>query len=179
MRTGAVGRSRQNVSSPVLDFSQLDGESNRIRKALSFAREHLAEELPARRLADAACLSLRQCGRGFRRETPIRQNQRPAGAPARAQQAAGPLVGALETWLREQRARLSSQSKTAKAIAYATVRPERLVRYQVPAEKCSHRAKIHSQRHASVAQESRDDSRACSEAIAEIRAASRPRKVPL
>jgi transcriptional regulator GlxA family with amidase domain len=50
-------------------LSQLDGESDRIRKALSFAREHLAEDLPATRLANAACLSLRQFGRAFRRET--------------------------------------------------------------------------------------------------------------
>jgi transcriptional regulator GlxA family with amidase domain len=50
-------------------LSQLGGESDRIRKALSFAREHLAEELPAERLASVACLSLRQFGRAFRRET--------------------------------------------------------------------------------------------------------------
>ena len=40
-----------------------EGESDRIRKALSFAREHLAEDLPAQRLADVACLSLRLRGR--------------------------------------------------------------------------------------------------------------------
>ena len=50
-------------------LAQMEGESDRIRKALSFARENLAEDLPAQRLADAACLSLRQFGRVFRRET--------------------------------------------------------------------------------------------------------------
>ncbi len=50
-------------------LSQLDGESDRIRSALGFAREHLAEALPAERLAAAACLSLRQFGRAFKRET--------------------------------------------------------------------------------------------------------------
>jgi transcriptional regulator GlxA family with amidase domain len=50
-------------------MSQMDPESDRIRIALNFAREHLAESLPVERLADAARLSLRQFGRAFRRET--------------------------------------------------------------------------------------------------------------
>lgn len=50
-------------------MSQMDPESDRIRIALNFAREHLAEALPVERLADAARLSLRQFGRAFRRET--------------------------------------------------------------------------------------------------------------
>lgn len=50
-------------------MSELAGESDRIRHALSFAREHLSEPLPMERLAEAACLSLRQFGRVFRRET--------------------------------------------------------------------------------------------------------------
>jgi transcriptional regulator GlxA family with amidase domain len=50
-------------------MSQMDPESDRIRIALNFAREHLAESLPVERLADAASLSLRQFGRAFRRET--------------------------------------------------------------------------------------------------------------
>ena len=50
-------------------MSQMEPESDRIRIALKFAREHLAEELPIERLADAARLSLRQFGRAFRRET--------------------------------------------------------------------------------------------------------------
>ncbi|EZI30520.1 MULTISPECIES: GlxA family transcriptional regulator [Pseudomonas] len=50
-------------------MSQMEPESDRIRIALNFAREHLAEPLPVERLADAARLSLRQFGRAFRRET--------------------------------------------------------------------------------------------------------------
>ncbi|MDR3400821.1 MAG: GlxA family transcriptional regulator [Pandoraea sp.] len=50
-------------------MSQMEPESDRIRIALNFAREHLAEALPVERLADAARLSLRQFGRAFRRET--------------------------------------------------------------------------------------------------------------
>ncbi|MET3213110.1 UNVERIFIED_ORG: transcriptional regulator GlxA family with amidase domain [Burkholderia territorii] len=50
-------------------MSQMEPESDRIRIALNFAREHLAETLPVERLADAASLSVRQFGRAFRRET--------------------------------------------------------------------------------------------------------------
>ncbi len=50
-------------------MSQMDPESDRIRVALTFARDHLAEALPVERLAEAARLSLRQFGRAFRRET--------------------------------------------------------------------------------------------------------------
>lgn len=50
-------------------MSQMEPESDRIRIALNFAREHLAEALPVERLADAARLSLRHFGRAFRRET--------------------------------------------------------------------------------------------------------------
>ncbi|MFM0739911.1 GlxA family transcriptional regulator [Paraburkholderia xenovorans] len=50
-------------------MSQMEPESDRIRIALNFAREHLTEALPVERLADAASLSLRQFGRAFRRET--------------------------------------------------------------------------------------------------------------
>jgi transcriptional regulator GlxA family with amidase domain len=50
-------------------MSQMEPESDRIRIALNFAREHLAEALPIERLADAAHLSVRQFGRAFRRET--------------------------------------------------------------------------------------------------------------
>ncbi|MDR0245048.1 MAG: helix-turn-helix domain-containing protein [Burkholderia sp.] len=50
-------------------MSQMEPESDRIRIALNFAREHLAEALPVERLADAARLSVRQFGRAFRRET--------------------------------------------------------------------------------------------------------------
>ena len=50
-------------------MSQMEPESDRIRIALNFAREHLAEALLVERLAEAASLSLRQFGRAFRRET--------------------------------------------------------------------------------------------------------------
>ncbi len=43
----------------------LDPESDRIRKALIFAREHLSDRLSVERLAEAAHLSVRQFGRGF------------------------------------------------------------------------------------------------------------------
>ena len=44
-------------------------ESDRIRLALGYARDHLTEPLPIERLADVACLSVRQFGRTFKRET--------------------------------------------------------------------------------------------------------------
>ncbi len=50
-------------------MSQMEPESDRIRMALNFAREHLDETLPIERLAEAARLSPRQFGRVFRRET--------------------------------------------------------------------------------------------------------------
>lgn len=48
---------------------ELEPDSDRVRRALSFAREHLHEALPVERLAEAACLSPRQFGRAFRAET--------------------------------------------------------------------------------------------------------------
>lgn len=77
-------------------LSQLDGETDRIRNALTFAREHLAESLPAERLAEAACLSLRQFGRAFRRETgetPAKavERLRVDAAKARIEQSAEPI----------------------------------------------------------------------------------------
>src|SRR4029077_718212 len=77
-RDMVVSHRRAGGQSQFSALSQLDGESDRIRKALSFARAHLAgdlaggppaDALPATRLADAACLSLPQLGRAFRRET--------------------------------------------------------------------------------------------------------------
>lgn len=50
-------------------MSQMEPDSDRIRMSLAFARDHLAEELPIERLAEAAYLSVRQFGRVFRRET--------------------------------------------------------------------------------------------------------------
>jgi transcriptional regulator GlxA family with amidase domain len=53
--------------------------SERMRRALAFAREHLHEPLGVERLADAACLSARQFGRTFLAET----GQTPAKAVER------------------------------------------------------------------------------------------------
>lgn len=50
-------------------LSQLEPDSDRIRIALAFAREHLSEPLPVERLAETARLSPRQFGRAFRKET--------------------------------------------------------------------------------------------------------------
>lgn len=50
-------------------LSLMEPESDRIRLALAYAREHLAEPLPVERLAEAARLSSRQFGRAFRAET--------------------------------------------------------------------------------------------------------------
>ena len=47
----------------------LEPDTDRIRRALSHAREHLGEPLPVERLAQAACLSPRQFARSFRAET--------------------------------------------------------------------------------------------------------------
>lgn len=52
----------QLQSSLLLD---LDPRSDRIRSALTFAREHLSEPLSVERLAEAAHLSVRQFGRAF------------------------------------------------------------------------------------------------------------------
>jgi transcriptional regulator GlxA family with amidase domain len=54
----------------------LNPASDRIRRALSFARDHLHEPLPVRRLAEVANLSERQFRRAFLAET--------AMTPARA-----------------------------------------------------------------------------------------------
>lgn len=60
---------RSGGQSQFSPMSQMEPESDRIRMALSFARDHLQEPLPIERLAEAAHLSLRQFGRAFRRET--------------------------------------------------------------------------------------------------------------
>src|SRR6185436_10616541 len=44
---------------------ELDPAQDRIRRVLSFAREHLAESLSVERLADVAHMSLRQFARAF------------------------------------------------------------------------------------------------------------------
>ncbi|MBN3727008.1 GlxA family transcriptional regulator [Burkholderia sp. Ac-20379] len=56
----------QSQFSPI---SQMEPESDRIRLALTFARDHLHEPLPIERLAEAAHLSVRQFGRLFQKET--------------------------------------------------------------------------------------------------------------
>jgi len=50
-------------------MSEIAPESDRIRVALSYAREHLTESLSVERLAEVACLSSRQFGRLFKAET--------------------------------------------------------------------------------------------------------------
>ena len=67
----------------------MDPSSDRIRRALAFAREHLHEPLPVERLAEAASLSLRQFGRAFLAETGVS----PAKAVERLRaEAARPMV---------------------------------------------------------------------------------------
>ena len=60
---------RSGGQSQFSPMAQMEPESDRIRIALSFARDHLQEPLPIERLADAAHLSVRQFGRLFRQET--------------------------------------------------------------------------------------------------------------
>ncbi len=94
-------------------MSQMEPESDRIRIALSFARDHLKEPLPIERLADAARLSVRHFARAFRRETGV--------TPARA----------IER-LRAEAARVRLQSgsesmeQIARAVGFAD--PERMRR---------------------------------------------------
>jgi transcriptional regulator GlxA family with amidase domain len=47
----------------------LDGPSDRIRRTLAYAREHLADPLSVETLAAVACLGPRQFGRAFRMQT--------------------------------------------------------------------------------------------------------------
>ena len=68
---------------------ELDPPSDRIRRTLAFAREHLREPLSVGRLAEQASLSERQFGRAFRSETGVT----PARAIERLRaEAARPLV---------------------------------------------------------------------------------------
>jgi transcriptional regulator GlxA family with amidase domain len=60
---------RPGGQSQFAPISQMEPTSDRIRIALTFARDHLHEPLPIERLADAARLSVRQFGRAFQRET--------------------------------------------------------------------------------------------------------------
>ncbi|WP_097462134.1 GlxA family transcriptional regulator [Mangrovitalea sediminis] len=60
---------RSGGQSQFSPLSQMEPATDRIRLALTFARDHLPEPLSAERLAEAAHLSTRQFSRIFRRET--------------------------------------------------------------------------------------------------------------
>lgn len=64
-----VHHRRPGGQSQFSEMSQMEPESDRIRRALSYARQNLNRPLPIEHLADAASLSLRQFGRAFRKET--------------------------------------------------------------------------------------------------------------
>jgi transcriptional regulator GlxA family with amidase domain len=64
-----VHHRRPGGQSQFSEMSQMEPESDRIRRALSYARQNLGKPLPIERLAEAASLSLRQFGRAFRKET--------------------------------------------------------------------------------------------------------------
>jgi transcriptional regulator GlxA family with amidase domain len=100
----------QSQFSALLD---LDPPSDRMRRALSFAREHLHENLPVERLAEAACLSPRQFGRAFLAET----GQTPAKAIERLRAEAA-------------RARIETRGEPIEAVARAVgfSDPERMRR---------------------------------------------------
>lgn len=68
-RNLVVYHRRTGGQSQFSSLLELDAASDRIRAALSFAREHLHEKLPVERLADVACLSPRQFGRAVFAET--------------------------------------------------------------------------------------------------------------
>jgi len=68
-RNLVVYHRRAGGQSQFSELSKMEPASDRIRRALIFAREHLAEPLPIERLAEAANLSVRQFGRAFRQET--------------------------------------------------------------------------------------------------------------
>ena len=84
-----VAHRRPGGQSQHSEMLALEPESDRIRRSLDFARGHLREPLPVERLADAACLSLRQFNRLFREQT----GDTPAKAVERLRlEAAKPLV---------------------------------------------------------------------------------------
>jgi transcriptional regulator GlxA family with amidase domain len=68
-RTLVVYHRRPGGQSQFSTLLDLDPSSERIRRALSFVREHLHESLPVKTLARVACLSPRQFGRTFILET--------------------------------------------------------------------------------------------------------------
>ncbi|MGL3822229.1 GlxA family transcriptional regulator [Sphingopyxis sp. R3-92] len=91
----------------------LEPETDRIRRALSFAREHLSEALPIERLAEAANLSERQFARTFRKET----GETPAKAVERMRAEAARI---------RLRAGLESVEAVARAVGFEA--PERMRR---------------------------------------------------
>lgn len=68
-RNMVVYHRRAGGQSQFSEMSEMEPASDRIRRALTFAREHLNQPLPIERLAEAANLSVRQFGRAFRHET--------------------------------------------------------------------------------------------------------------
>lgn len=104
---------RSGGQSQFSPMSQMEPESDRIRMALGFVREHLHEPLPIERLADAVHLSPRQFGRAFRRET----GETPARAVERVR------VEAAMTRLQEGSERIE---RIAEAVGFSD--PERMRR---------------------------------------------------
>jgi transcriptional regulator GlxA family with amidase domain len=60
---------RQGGQSQFSALLEFEPSSDRVRAALTYAREHLRDHLSVERLAEAACLSPRQFGRIFLLET--------------------------------------------------------------------------------------------------------------
>lgn len=112
-REMVVYHRRSGGQSQFAPISHMDPESDRIRLALGFARDHLHEPLPVDRLAEAAHISARQFGRLFQRET----GQTPAKAVERMRVEAA-------------RTRLLDGSESIERIARAVgfVDPERMRR---------------------------------------------------
>jgi len=112
-RTLVVYHRRPGGQSQFSTLLDLDPQSERIRKVLSFAREHLHEQLTAERLAEVACLSPRQFTRAFVTET--------GETPARA-------VERLRAELARQRIEDGSDPIEAIARDVGFVDPERMRR---------------------------------------------------
>lgn len=64
-----VAHRRAGGQSQHSEMLALEPESDRIRRALDYARGHLREPLTVERLAEVSCLSLRQFNRSFREQT--------------------------------------------------------------------------------------------------------------
>jgi len=68
-RVLVVYHRRVGGQSQFSEMLQMEPDTDRMRRALNYAREHLNEELSVERLAEAAHLSARQFSRLFLRET--------------------------------------------------------------------------------------------------------------